>query len=352
MERNGEKHQCHFCKRKYQRYEKLEAHTEKMHPFACHGQNQQKLTLAQRQYLLTQLQRYVSTIESAHMFGVNALDNAILEYINWNGIDPISVAVCFVWVSHMFLPQDYTAYLKKGFTRPANLQAVQIVDGVLFVSKGDEDSSLIRDLQRITRTHMTFCQRIQESGILQKVVSSSNQLDMVFDEFERFLNLGYQWNGDNFCPTMIIDLVWHASMLDNEQYNKLIIGFMGKPLAHCLEENEGEEKQQARFATFQKHFINYHGKEPLNIDDCTKEEEKDVFENLEQRYLALQKEIEDRIKEKEENAKRKKLEDEERWKQSQIEYDLRWQRNAAIIAEQKRLGTYVEPERSWIDSQC
>lgn len=310
-----------------------------LNPIVCNGQNKKKLTLEQRQYLLTQLQTYVSTIISTQMFSMDvSLDNTILEYINWNGIDPIDTAVCFVWVSHMFLPQDYTTYLEKGFRRPANLQAAQIValsaDGKLpFVSRGNEDPSLVRDLQRITHTHMTFCQRIQESEILQKVISDSNQLDIVFDEFERFLNLGYYWNGNNFCPTMIIDLIWHASMLDNVQYNKLMIGFMGKPLTHCLEENEGEDKQQERFTVFSKHFTDYHGKEPLNIDDLNLGEEKGVFKNLEQKYLFLQREKNEKH-ERVERIKRndivrdenEKHETEERMKQYEILRQQRIQR--------------------------
>ena len=41
-------------------------------------------------------------------------------------------------------------------------------------------------------------------------------------------------------------------MLNPDQYNALTTSFVGKPLPHCLEENESEEKQKKRYDIFLK----------------------------------------------------------------------------------------------------
>lgn len=272
-------YECNFdqCRKKYIGTKKIADHIETEHPRASYGSNNRPLGLSERKYLLNRLKVYVDVIFDAttNLTQGTQVQDAIKQYVGWNGIDPIDKSVCFVWAREtwrMLLPQNYNDYLKKGYMRPddfndtwRNQQATtQNLEGEPIM-----EESLIPDLERITYGHLEFCQRIQETGILYQIMSKPNKLELVLTEFGNFLNLGYSWTGDNFCPSMIIDLVWHASMLNNSQYNELTATFVGKSLPHCLEKNEG-----SRFDQFSKQYMNHHARRPLQNLDLFAEEKQ------------------------------------------------------------------------------
>jgi len=311
---------CQFCNKKYKRDTKLAEHIEEKHPYACHGSNRKILSLEQRTYLLHQLKIYVKIIELANKFigcSNDMIQDAILQYINWNGIDDINEKVCFIWSSHMLLPQDYNEYIKR-FLRPANFFFAKTESNIPNkLTKIDE--KFIKDLDRITQNHLNFCHKIQEIGLLQKVISGADQLDLIFDEFNCYLNLGYNWRGDNFCPSMIIDLIWHASMINHNEYVKLTTSYMGKILPHCLEENETEEKQKSRIGRFLKQYKHFYGKDILQATDLQLVQGSNVFDSLEEKYTRLHKENEEKERQlQKEYTEQQKKRREELYKQVNI----------------------------------
>ncbi len=63
---------------------------------------------------------------------------------------------------------------------------------------------------RMVTIHSEFRERILPQ--IDKIISSGPQLLRIIDDFQAFLNLGIPWNGGNFCPSLLIDLVWHSAM--------------------------------------------------------------------------------------------------------------------------------------------
>ena len=192
---------CKWCNRKYKTVKKFKHHVEQNHPSATLNSNRKTLTIEESKYILTQLSLYSKAIKDG----------------------------TFVHLSHKLLPTN---------------------DNI------DSD-----ELERITRNHVVFCQRVQESGLLDKVLSNAEQLELLLKEFTRFLNLGQPWAGGNFCPTLTIDLMWHASMMSSAEYKTMSTRFLGTVLPHCL-----SEKHQERYVDFEKRFVHYHSQLPLKID--------------------------------------------------------------------------------------
>jgi hypothetical protein len=284
------------CKRKYARQSKLEQHMEEEHPFACYNSNNFLLSLADKQYLLSQLRNYTSLVREAANFTLDEVVSAIPAYLSWDGVSVTTKQVIFVWTSHMLLPQCYPAYLLTEFMnskiqRPSELGDwfVKSNNFALEVKTDLQTSSelgsklisntnippskevktnpeIVEQLSRITTAHLTFCKRVTSLNILDKALTSPQQIELFFKEFNRFLNLGYTWRKDNFCPTLIIDLIWHSAMMYPDRYALLCESFFGKKgfcLPHCLTENESKEKQLARSAEFNKYYIHRFCQGPL-----------------------------------------------------------------------------------------
>ena len=220
--------ECKFCNRKYKRESKMEEHMEKNHPYASIGSNNKCLTMEQREYLISQLEHYLTVVENPPVS--IEIKDAVELYMK----DPTNEDAKFISISHLLLPQSSKQYDKK-------------------------------ELKRITKNHLEFCRRVKESGLINKIKASASCIEAMIDEFGRFLNLGCHWSGDNFCPSLIIDFIWHASMLNPEEYGKLT------SLPHCLEANEDAEIQQKRYQIFLKQFEHEHNQSPLSIADLDNE---------------------------------------------------------------------------------
>lgn len=195
------------CRAKYVRPEKLIAHVEKQHPLWAKNSNRVKLTPSHRRFLAGQLHSYI----------------VLLEHKTDNG------------TARRLLPQ--------------------------------ESSPSPQELETIISKHEAFCAGAKSLGLDRIVTHSQEQLDRVCDEFAWFLNLGTMWTGDNFCPTMLIDFVWHAAMLDPDGYRRLCQDFLGRLLPHSLPHNEAPESQAPRYQQFVKQFRHWHGRMPLQPDD-------------------------------------------------------------------------------------
>lgn len=189
------------CNRKYKRDEKLVAHVEKEHPFC---------TL--RQHLHTSLKED----------DIHQLIQQMEQYIT-------------LLYSDLDKEQD-------AFKRSSALLNLSL------------------------ESHLTFRSRVIESGMIDRILyGSTEQLHCILEEFRKFFALGVPWRGDNFCPSLLIDLVWHAAMMDREFYTKLCKRFFGAGfiLPHCLEHNDQTDTE--RFQMFEKQFQHQYGRACLKI---------------------------------------------------------------------------------------
>lgn len=183
------------------------------------------------------------------------------------------------------------------------------------------------ELERMLPIHTTFKERIMPH--LDKILSNGPQVIRIVDEFRAFLNLGLTRRGDNFCPSLLIDLVWHSAMQDKERYLALSNRFLGQPLPHCLAENDGDDM---RFNEFAKQFHHQHGRAYLRVEDL-------IDDYSGSRALGI---LEARtiLKREDELTKRKIAEQQARWRAESE------QRQREIEA-----GTYVPPEYT-DDGKC
>jgi hypothetical protein len=196
-------HHCPVCTRKYKTLAKWNKHIDEVHPFAVTDQNERVFTVDEKHYLLEKMQYYFT----------------LLSRDNIGPDDPE-----FIAVSHKL--------------------------------------NLSKDAR-----HWDFRMRVIESTLLSKATSDPKQLLVLIDEFQAFLNLGKPLRGGNFCPSMVIDLVWHASMLDELRYSAMCARFFTKTksLSHCLEENDGDHKR--RSDQFQECFRRRFNRHPILISD-------------------------------------------------------------------------------------
>lgn len=61
---------------------------------------------------------------------------------------------------------------------------------------------------------------------------------LVMRDFDRFLQMGVPHYDTNLCPTLYVDLLWHATMQDPALYAAVS---RGHPLPHCARERGAEE---------------------------------------------------------------------------------------------------------------
>lgn len=139
--------------------------------------------------------------------------------------------------------------------------------------------------------HAVFRSRSLDSGMLTKIwYGSTEQFNLVVLEFQKFFQMGVPWRGDNFCPSLIIDLVWHASMLDAAFYKDLCERYFGRGfiLPHCL--NHDDQTDAERFAQFERHFEHQYRRPYLKIENLGAEAqngvETSVFDKLRSERVA------------------------------------------------------------------
>lgn len=227
---------CMKCNKKYKTTDKFIKHMEESHPFTTINSNNAVLSLEDKSYLLDCFESYSKLLSPPLLLNI---DDSIQRYMEWDSISEADSSVQFVWASHKLDPTTY-------------------VSGK--ISLGEE----VADLRRMVENHIVFCQRINESLLLKKALSDRDQMLLMFDEFQRFLNLGRPWQGGNFCPSLIIDLIWHSSMMDNKKYIELCRKFLGSTLSHCLLENESRHEE--RYAEFEKYYAHRFNRQCLKID--------------------------------------------------------------------------------------
>jgi len=128
-----------------------------------------------------------------------------------------------------------------------------------------------KQLSQTVETHAAFRNKCLEADLFNKLLTNGANMETAFEQFEMFLNLGRPWQGGNFCPSLLIDLIWHAALIDQPHYEKLCKHFFNQLLPHCLPENEG--KTAERFAKFERQFEHYHRRPYLRAQDMETSDE-------------------------------------------------------------------------------
>lgn len=299
---------CPFCKAKYKRGEKLADHVAKKHQYKTLNQNWYSPSSEDKEYFRISLCTYIKTIYSVKTIRHDYLLRVIESYMESGGEctnEDFFEEWAFVQASRNLLPQIAAP------TQP--------------------------DLVRIVNNHVIFCNRIIETGVLEKIRTSVECIEMVQKEFQCFLNLGLPWDGTNFCPSMIIDLQWHACMQRPDLYKKLCDKSVGKLIPHCLEENEPKHDERHRY--FQLVYKEKFRRNILKIADLLEYQSEKVEDAF--RDIATILECERIYKEQEDERRRR-------------EYDLHIEEENRKREEYfKQHGRYPVNQRSqWDDGKC
>jgi len=319
---------CKWCNKKYKRDSKLTDHIETNHPLARLYSNHTHLSDEEGGKIIDLLKDYCKLLkEILHNIDVlnfqeNQLNGHIKAYLDGSLENELNLMYRFIHASHMLLPVTYKQWISDN--------------------RGPIDES---DLFRMIENHLFFLNRVNQSTLLSKIISQTpgdtNQLELLLKEFERFLNLGMTWRNDNFCPSLVIDFIWHACMMDNSLYMKICNRFFKTLLPHCLPENEEEawdkEHHEKRYAEFERHFTEYHSSPPLKIDDLVigSENAFDVYKTM-----LIEKEEKEKMRKlfieqlQEEEKEKRRINDEKR-RIAHLEY---LERQKKEKEEQKRIN--------------
>jgi hypothetical protein len=342
--RSGKFH-CFLCKKNYTRQSKFEEHVDKDHPFYTSLSFQTgKLVTKDKLAIMNEVTSYCNMITTINI-DMN-IDDAVSRYLQWNPNEKTDKEVIFVWASDMLSP---TTYVQN--TKPDRL-------GNYYESSDSDLKSHIEPLTdpnliNMVKNHLHFIVSI--NPLLPKILQCDN-FEIIIDEFEHFLKMGKPWRGDNFCPSLLIDFIWHCTMMNHQLYVKICrLFFSGTLLSHCLPENEGN---QIRYINFCKIFKGMYHRDPLLIENLHNVEHNSVEvykSKLELQIILEQQQIEAQL----ERTRIRKIEDEmERQKNieerriASIRYDEQRQKEFEKIQEMIRNGTYVEPTYSRESSKC
>jgi hypothetical protein len=225
---------------------------------------------------------------------------------------------------HVKQMHPFAAKFKNMFTLTHDekmwlLDAVQTYTYILLAGTPSEFNLASEKIGARDEVHALFRQRITANNLLQKLDKNGEQMLLILADFEAFLNLGIPWNDGNFCPSLLIDLVWHSAMVhDYKKYEMLCKRFLsGRVLTHCVAPPELDE---VRFKEFEKQFQHQHKRKYMSIGDIH-EAPPDA---LDARSILLGIE---------ENRRIQRQADEERWAEASRRMRLQ-------IEEEKRNGTW------------
>lgn len=106
-------------------------------------------------------------------------------------------------------------------------------------------------LTRIIVAQKTFVKRLFSENLL------TVDWALVMDDLEAFFCLGLPHYDTNFCPTILIDFLWHAAMQDFDLYTKLCRQSCVEIMPHCNNERSPDEDQKRHeyfLAVFKQRF--------------------------------------------------------------------------------------------------
>lgn len=106
-------------------------------------------------------------------------------------------------------------------------------------------------LTRIIQAQKTFAKRLFTENL------HTIDWPLVMDDFEAFFRLGLPHYDTNFCPTLLIDFLWHAVMQNQDLYTKICRQSCVEIMPHCNNERSAEEDQKRHeyfLAVFKQRF--------------------------------------------------------------------------------------------------
>lgn len=82
--------------------------------------------------------------------------------------------------------------------------------------------------EEAAKLHYEFAVKVCSKTILEVC-----NWEIAFDDFAAFLRMGLPYYDTNFCPTLIIDIVWHATMTSPRLYEELCSKTVKSKVPHC-----------------------------------------------------------------------------------------------------------------------
>jgi hypothetical protein len=254
-------YKCKWCNRKYKTVGKFEKHVDENHPDARLCVNNVKFTDDDIEHLVRAVRDYCEMLIMIEDINDDDFRSAIDNYIKSldHSINLENKEIHFfefISMSHKLLPQKV------------------------------ESGCGIDQITRIASAHRVFMRRAIKSRLAYKADSDLRQLKKLIQDFQRFLNMGRPWKGGNYCLSLSIDLIWHASMMNHEWYSSMCKRFQGSILPHCLEENDNN--YDVRYKEFLMIFKTVYNRSPILIADLI-EGSDNVIYALEQQKIARKK---------------------------------------------------------------
>lgn len=170
------------------------------------------------------------------------------------------------------------------------------------------------DLERVERAHNAFQTRVIQARLL-----SQTNWERALSDFQVFLNLGLPYYDDNFCPTLAVDFVWHAVMMEAPiQYQAMCVQACGRIIPHCARDRTKKEDEE-RFVYYLKcvpvqPHVPGDGSSALYLEQALMREElrqKEALLEKEKRFEQERLEQEAwKVREMEEQAELKRFHDE------------------------------------------
>lgn len=142
---------------------------------------------------------------------------------------------------------------------------------------------------------------------------------LAMKDLEGFFQLGLPYQDTNFCPSLMIDFMWHSLMQTPELYEQICSKSTGHLVPHCVSARSDEEDEE-RYQYFLDVFKHRHGRDvvqtsTLHVGDALKslqQKEQNIIDQEKQQRIELElKEAETRRRREEEFKKKREMQHKE-----------------------------------------
>ena len=191
------------------------------------------------------------------------------------------------------------------------------------------------DLKRIMTAQVTFAERLLKENLLACDWSS------VMNDFECFFQMGLPYYDTNFCPTLPIDFLWHATMQNPDLYIDICKKSTFLVIPHCSNERT-EDEDMKRYMYFLDVFQHCFNKLPYQLPSQNIITHSDPIAEIKQTFINLRdKELteienlriqkEERIRRHEEQIRRQIEEEKEEKRRQEEEIRRKKEKREALI---------------------
>jgi len=258
---------CTRCNRKYKTEKKLKWHLETAHAEASASTSSSSTTSMNRTYGRPQMQPQIMKkcpvyscnkkykteiklkkhVETKHYYDTHGGNNQYKINLKMK-VNIYKLAVKYAMILSQIIDMEDSVIIAQIESGDRNTAWVQCAINLLpqKCNMTITDSELIR----ISIAQRDFARRLWEHGFCW----SQSDWKNIMEDFECFLKMGLPYYDSNFCPTLCIDFLWHASMQDKQIYRELC---PNEVIPHCsTERNPDEDLQRFEYfkEVFQMHF--------------------------------------------------------------------------------------------------